>query len=119
MNSKQHGRWVEPILDGWKELNDRPRTYTAGTFGPGRLFCADGAGEHGVGRRGPEVVVHSHRFMGASDRGIHRSKAKNRTSAAKTLAAGAVIEADACPVRPHDLTHYRKTEPAALFHRMP
>jgi glucose-6-phosphate 1-dehydrogenase len=26
--------WVEPILDGWKELNDRPRTYTAGTFGP-------------------------------------------------------------------------------------
>lgn len=26
--------WVEPILDGWKELNDSPRTYTAGTFGP-------------------------------------------------------------------------------------
>ncbi|WP_322102811.1 glucose-6-phosphate dehydrogenase [Paraburkholderia sp. J41] len=26
--------WVEPILDGWKELNDRPRAYTAGTFGP-------------------------------------------------------------------------------------
>ncbi|NLP60463.1 glucose-6-phosphate dehydrogenase [Paraburkholderia sacchari] len=26
--------WVEPILDGWKELNDRPRIYTAGTFGP-------------------------------------------------------------------------------------
>ena len=26
--------WVEPILAGWKELNDRPRAYTAGTFGP-------------------------------------------------------------------------------------
>ncbi|QGZ63444.1 glucose-6-phosphate dehydrogenase [Paraburkholderia acidisoli] len=26
--------WVEPILEGWKELNDRPRAYTAGTFGP-------------------------------------------------------------------------------------
>ncbi|MCG5072558.1 glucose-6-phosphate dehydrogenase [Paraburkholderia tagetis] len=26
--------WVEPILNGWKELNDRPRIYTAGTFGP-------------------------------------------------------------------------------------
>jgi glucose-6-phosphate 1-dehydrogenase len=26
--------WVEPILNGWKELNDRPRSYTSGTFGP-------------------------------------------------------------------------------------
>ncbi|MFP6560147.1 glucose-6-phosphate dehydrogenase [Paraburkholderia sp. B3] len=26
--------WVEPILLGWEELGDRPRTYTAGTFGP-------------------------------------------------------------------------------------
>ncbi|MBN3786837.1 glucose-6-phosphate dehydrogenase [Burkholderia sp. Ac-20353] len=26
--------WVEPILDGWKQLGDRPRSYTAGTFGP-------------------------------------------------------------------------------------
>jgi len=26
--------WVEPILDGWKHLNERPRSYTAGTFGP-------------------------------------------------------------------------------------
>jgi glucose-6-phosphate 1-dehydrogenase len=26
--------WVEPILDGWKELGDRPRSYTAGTYGP-------------------------------------------------------------------------------------
>jgi glucose-6-phosphate 1-dehydrogenase len=26
--------WVEPILNGWKELGDRPRGYTAGTFGP-------------------------------------------------------------------------------------
>ena len=26
--------WVEPILDGWKLLDDRPRDYTAGTWGP-------------------------------------------------------------------------------------
>jgi glucose-6-phosphate 1-dehydrogenase len=26
--------WVEPILNGWKQLGDRPRSYTAGTFGP-------------------------------------------------------------------------------------
>jgi glucose-6-phosphate 1-dehydrogenase len=26
--------WAGPILDGWKELNDRPRSYAAGTFGP-------------------------------------------------------------------------------------
>ena len=26
--------WVEPILAGWKELGDRPRSYTAGTYGP-------------------------------------------------------------------------------------
>jgi len=26
--------WVEPILNGWKQLGDRPRLYTAGTFGP-------------------------------------------------------------------------------------
>ena len=26
--------WVEPIIDGWKELADRPRNYTAGTYGP-------------------------------------------------------------------------------------
>jgi len=26
--------WVEPILDGWQELGDRPRVYTAGTYGP-------------------------------------------------------------------------------------
>lgn len=26
--------WVEPILNGWKELGDRPRSYTAGTYGP-------------------------------------------------------------------------------------
>ncbi|WP_028225186.1 glucose-6-phosphate dehydrogenase [Paraburkholderia ferrariae] len=27
-------QWVEPILSGWQELNDRPRPYTAGTYGP-------------------------------------------------------------------------------------
>jgi len=26
--------WVEPILDGWKALGDKPRSYTAGTYGP-------------------------------------------------------------------------------------
>ncbi|WP_118183254.1 glucose-6-phosphate dehydrogenase [Paraburkholderia phosphatilytica] len=26
--------WVEPIIDGWKELGDAPRSYTAGTYGP-------------------------------------------------------------------------------------
>ncbi len=26
--------WVEPIIDGWKQLGDRPRPYVAGTWGP-------------------------------------------------------------------------------------
>jgi len=26
--------WVEPILNGWKELGDTPRNYPAGTWGP-------------------------------------------------------------------------------------
>ena len=26
--------WVEPILDGWKTLNEKPKAYTAGTWGP-------------------------------------------------------------------------------------
>jgi glucose-6-phosphate 1-dehydrogenase len=26
--------WVEPIIDGWKQLGDKPRPYTAGTWGP-------------------------------------------------------------------------------------
>ncbi|MBA4264634.1 MAG: glucose-6-phosphate dehydrogenase [Comamonadaceae bacterium] len=26
--------WVEPILDGWKQLNEKPKAYTAGTWGP-------------------------------------------------------------------------------------
>ncbi len=26
--------WVEPILNGWAQLGDRPRAYTAGTWGP-------------------------------------------------------------------------------------
>ena len=37
--------WVEPILDGWKQLGDRPRLYTAGTFGPAAssaLLARDG-----------------------------------------------------------------------------
>jgi glucose-6-phosphate 1-dehydrogenase len=27
-------RWVDPILDYWKSVNDGPKTYTAGTWGP-------------------------------------------------------------------------------------
>ncbi|MFN3495586.1 MAG: Na+/H+ antiporter subunit E, partial [Hydrogenophaga sp.] len=26
--------WVEPILDGWQQLNEKPKAYTAGTWGP-------------------------------------------------------------------------------------
>ena len=26
--------WVEPIIEGWKVLNERPKAYTAGTWGP-------------------------------------------------------------------------------------
>jgi glucose-6-phosphate 1-dehydrogenase len=26
--------WVEPILNGWKELDDKPREYSAGSWGP-------------------------------------------------------------------------------------
>ncbi|MCX4164981.1 MULTISPECIES: glucose-6-phosphate dehydrogenase [Paraburkholderia] len=26
--------WADPILEGWKQSSDRPRGYTAGTFGP-------------------------------------------------------------------------------------
>ncbi|MEI7784278.1 MAG: glucose-6-phosphate dehydrogenase [Betaproteobacteria bacterium] len=27
-------RWIEPILDGWRALDDKPRTYAAGSWGP-------------------------------------------------------------------------------------
>ena len=26
--------WVEPILDGWRNLSEKPRPYTAGSWGP-------------------------------------------------------------------------------------
>ncbi len=26
--------WVDPIIDGWKQLNEKPKSYTAGTWGP-------------------------------------------------------------------------------------
>ena len=45
--------------------------------------------------------------MGASDMEAIALKRKPDLGR-KTLAAGAVIKTDACPVRPHDLTHYRK-----------
>ncbi len=39
--------WIEPILDGWQQLNEPPKAYTAGTWGPaassalvGRDGCA-------------------------------------------------------------------------------
>ncbi|MCM2479446.1 hypothetical protein G4L37_08345 [Serpentinimonas maccroryi] len=27
-------RWVDPILQGWQSQSDKPRPYTAGTWGP-------------------------------------------------------------------------------------
>ena len=27
--------WVDPIIEAWKRNGDKPRAYTAGTFGPG------------------------------------------------------------------------------------
>jgi glucose-6-phosphate 1-dehydrogenase len=27
-------RWVEPILESWAASEDRPKAYTAGTWGP-------------------------------------------------------------------------------------
>jgi glucose-6-phosphate 1-dehydrogenase len=26
--------WVEPIIEGWKQLGERPKAYTAGSWGP-------------------------------------------------------------------------------------
>jgi glucose-6-phosphate 1-dehydrogenase len=26
--------WVEPIMEGWRATADRPKQYTAGTWGP-------------------------------------------------------------------------------------
>jgi glucose-6-phosphate 1-dehydrogenase len=26
--------WLEPIMAGWRDLNEAPRPYTAGTWGP-------------------------------------------------------------------------------------
>ena len=26
--------WCDPILDGWKQLNEKPKAYTAGSWGP-------------------------------------------------------------------------------------
>jgi len=37
--------WVEPILQGWAQLGERPRAYTAGTWGPAAassLLAAEG-----------------------------------------------------------------------------
>lgn len=38
--------WVEPILNGWEQLGERPRPYTAGTWGPAAassLLASEGA----------------------------------------------------------------------------
>ena len=38
--------WVEPILNGWEQLAERPRPYTAGTWGPAAassLLASEGA----------------------------------------------------------------------------
>jgi glucose-6-phosphate 1-dehydrogenase len=26
--------WVEPIINGWQQLNEKPKAYTAGSWGP-------------------------------------------------------------------------------------
>ncbi len=27
-------KWVEPIMDGWTALDEKPKPYTAGSWGP-------------------------------------------------------------------------------------
>jgi glucose-6-phosphate 1-dehydrogenase len=42
-------RWVEPILEGWQALDEPPRTYAAGTWGPSAanaLVLQDGINWH-------------------------------------------------------------------------
>src|SRR5260370_40586176 len=44
--------WLEPILEGWKELNDRPRTYTAGTSRAGAATGIVGGGKKALRGQG-------------------------------------------------------------------
>ncbi|MFV8835668.1 glucose-6-phosphate dehydrogenase [Aquisalimonas sp. APHAB1-3] len=37
-------RWIEPILDAWDQQGDRPKTYTAGTWGPAASSALVGRG---------------------------------------------------------------------------
>ncbi|SEO66453.1 glucose-6-phosphate dehydrogenase [Aquisalimonas asiatica] len=37
-------RWIEPILDAWEQHGDRPKTYTAGTWGPAASSALVGRG---------------------------------------------------------------------------
>ncbi|MBB5017096.1 glucose-6-phosphate 1-dehydrogenase [Chitinivorax tropicus] len=42
-------RWVEPIIDAWEQSTDKPKTYTAGTWGPAAssaLLSRDGLAWH-------------------------------------------------------------------------
>jgi glucose-6-phosphate 1-dehydrogenase len=39
-------RWVEPILDSWAESTERPKPYTAGTWGPASSSALIGRGGH-------------------------------------------------------------------------
>ena len=42
-------RWVEPIMDAWKASTERPKAYTAGTWGPAAssaLLGRDGLAWH-------------------------------------------------------------------------
>ncbi|TWI66595.1 glucose-6-phosphate 1-dehydrogenase [Pseudoduganella lurida] len=32
-------QWADPIIDGWAELNEKPRPYQAGTWGPSESFA--------------------------------------------------------------------------------
>ncbi|WP_371765597.1 glucose-6-phosphate dehydrogenase [Massilia sp.] len=31
--------WVDPIIEGWQQLNEKPRAYAAGTWGPAESFA--------------------------------------------------------------------------------
>ncbi len=39
-------RWVEPILDAWADSSERPKPYTAGTWGPASASALIGRGGH-------------------------------------------------------------------------
>ncbi len=45
-------RWIDPIIAGWEQCDDRPKIYTAGTWGPAASSAL--IGRDGFGWRGEE-----------------------------------------------------------------